>query len=147
MGFTALVLVAAGFLAPADAPTRGGPETDRERLQGTWQVVSLESEGEKGPEEVARALKYRFRGERLTIDPAEPGANQEFRYRLDPGKDPKAIDLTVTKGRDAGKTLRGIYLLGRDSLKICLGDWGRPRAFATETRGGQALIILKRATP
>jgi uncharacterized protein (TIGR03067 family) len=117
------------------------PKRDKEGLQGTWQVVFQEADGQQGPDEVVKRLRYVFKGDRLTIEPAEPGIG-ELSYRLDPTTDPKGIDLTFAEG----KTLFGIYLLEGDDLRICLGQ-KRPTTFATEPGSGLVLVVLRRVRP
>jgi uncharacterized protein (TIGR03067 family) len=136
----------AGLAVAADPPA-DAVRADQQRLQGAWQVVSQEADGMKGPDEVARHMRYTFAGDRLTISPAEPGSDSELACRLDPAKMPKAIDMTVRTGRNKGKTYAGIYALEGDGLKICFAKGDRPAAFATRAGSGTALIVLKRAKP
>jgi uncharacterized protein (TIGR03067 family) len=126
-------------------PAAEAPTVDQGKLQGTWQVVSQEADGEQGPDEIARRLRYVFQGDRLLIEPAEPGIGA-MSYQLDPTKEPRAIDLTFAEGPQDGKSLFGIYLLAGDDLKICLGQ-KRPTTFATEPGSGLALIVLRRPRP
>jgi uncharacterized protein (TIGR03067 family) len=142
-----LMFLAVGLLLAADAHQQGEAAKDKEKLQGTWQVVSLEAEGEKGPAEVAKALKYIFTGDKLAIQPAEPGSSSEFTYQVDPTRKPKVIDMKVENGPDKGNTDFGIYLLDGDNLKICFGGKERPTAFESKPKSGTALVVLKREKP
>lgn len=101
----------------------------------------------KGPDEVPGSLKHTFNGGRLIVESVNPGRfSGEMTYKLDPTKDPKAIDLTHTLGKEQGKVRLGIYLLDGDDLKMCVDD-ERPTEFATRPESGRALIVLKRVTP
>jgi len=121
----------------------GEGETDKQRLQGAWQVTSLEMDGEKGPAEAIKGLTYTFKGETLTIAPAEPGSNSEFTVTLDPAKKPKRIELKISKGPGKGKTLPGIYDIKGNGLTICFGDKTRPAEFVSKAKSGVALVVLK----
>ena len=147
LSLSIVILFAFGLLLnaePAKKATEEADKGDKAQLQGTWQVVSLQLGGEKAPEEVAQALKYTFEGDKLAVRPAEPGSNSEFTYQLDLTKTPKNIDMRVTKGRDKGKTLLGIYLLRGDDLNICFAEKFRPTEFVSKAKSDTALVVLKR---
>lgn len=141
-----LFTLLAGLSVAAD-PTADAARADQQHLQGTWQVTTLEADGMKGPDEVARRIRYTFAADKLNIGPAEPGSDSEFTCRLDPAKTPKTIDMTVRTGKNRGTTYAGIYALDGDGLKICFAKGDRPAAFATRAGTGTALIVLKRAKP
>jgi uncharacterized protein (TIGR03067 family) len=44
---------------------------------------------------------------------------QAMTFTLDPAKEPKAIDFTLTSGANKGKVVRGIYRVDGDDLIIC----------------------------
>ena len=136
-----VVIALLGLLVAAD-------EADKEKLQGVWQVVSLEVDGMAGPEQIARQMKYTFKKDNLTVHPAEPSSDSAFTCKLEPGKKVKTIDMKVTKGSNTGLTYPGIYQLDGDELKICFGvkpGNERPKKFATRDGSGTVLIVLKRA--
>jgi uncharacterized protein (TIGR03067 family) len=157
--FTATLLVlpafATGVLLSAEAPEGDAVKKEKEKLVGTWKLVSLEIDGEKFTEEVtktmravitATTMKTEFRSKDETAD----------RYTLDPSKSPKHIDFPdpSEKGKDA--TVPGIYSLEGDTLKLCLpGDskkggrapWKRPTKFDANDGTGQMLMVFKRAKP
>jgi RNA polymerase sigma factor (sigma-70 family) len=124
-----------------------GPREDREALQGTWVVVRAELEGV--PADAVQGRRLVFTRDRFTI-PAGPGEVRGFIPRgemtgaleLDPAAEPRRLDLA-----EGLRTLRGIYSLEGDSLRICLGDSGSrepPRAFAMRPDGRQLLLALRR---
>jgi uncharacterized protein (TIGR03067 family) len=47
--------------------------------------------------------------------------------KLDPTRQPKAMDLTDTFGADVGKTILAIYSLDGDRLVFCAADDGHER--------------------
>jgi uncharacterized protein (TIGR03067 family) len=75
-------------------------------------------------------------------------------FTIDATKQPTTIDVTVSDGPLAGKTLVGIYELMGDSLKICLAMTGdkRPDDFTAKDGSERLLqeykkIPAKKAAP
>jgi RNA polymerase sigma factor (sigma-70 family) len=135
----------------ADTPKKETVKTDKERIQGTWHMVSAEVDGVPAPfagkpEEDAKMLAV-FAGDKWTTGFFK---GEGFTFKLDSDKKPKAIDLQPAE--DAKKTLLGIYELDGDDLKICIctadliapGKQERPAAFATKEGSNTMLVVLKR---
>jgi RNA polymerase sigma factor (sigma-70 family) len=139
MAVVGAIAGAAGLVAvwAADGPS------DRDKLQGTWKVVAATLDGTTdGPEvdQVKKQLEIVFKGDKLTIKVAAD-------YKLDPTTSPKQIDLSVSYApEEERRTIRGIYDLSGDDLKLCLGgpDTDRPTAFASEKGSRRMLLVLKR---
>jgi uncharacterized protein (TIGR03067 family) len=117
----------------AGASAWGGDDTkkDQEQIQGTWEPTGLSFGGKAFPTPAKNLPTRIFTGDKLTTkDPGKKGefAVEEATFKLDAAKDPKHID--ITQKRD-GKTVRGIYLLEGDTLKIAyhLGGEARPTKF------------------
>jgi RNA polymerase sigma factor (sigma-70 family) len=105
------------------------PRADKDDLKGSWTVVSLEERGTEVPEEEVkeRNAEMVFTGDKVTL-PIK-GGSKEAEYKLDSSKKPKEIDFVLE-----GKTHKGIYLLEKDTLKVCVqkdADGERPTKFAT----------------
>jgi RNA polymerase sigma factor (sigma-70 family) len=121
------------------------PEADREKLQGSWQVVSIEKVGqlEANPE-----MKFVFADNQLTLIVAGI-RTPPMLFVLDPSQEPKAIDYSMP----AGKVLRGIYQVDGDSLQLCLdydvaGTGGkRPTAFRPQPDAPVLVLRRERAEP
>jgi uncharacterized protein (TIGR03067 family) len=142
MCFAALLLLA-GFVAAAD----DGAATDKEKIQGLWQAVALEANGQEVPDDATRKFQVRIKGDKLVFNPETD--NREHTFVLDPKTKPKAMDLTPGDGPAKGKRLPcAIYKLEGDKLMICLGKEGqggkRPSEFKTAAGDGFALITLER---
>src|SRR5262245_47507586 len=105
--------VAALFVA-ADAPD-DAVKKEQEKLKGTWVVESFQL-GEKTIDKL-KGTTYQFNGEKLIITiPGQKGT--EGTYKLDPSKNPKALDIVTPVG-DGKVTSHTIYALDGDELKIC----------------------------
>ena len=114
---------------------------DLDGLQGTWNIVSLEMDGQTMPGAGARIV---VRGDRFTT--IAMGATYEGTVAVHQTTAPKSFDLHFEVGPEKGNTNLGIYELDGDRWKICLTTRGseRPREFAAPPGTGIALEILQR---
>lgn len=121
---------------------------DRERILGTWRVVSLVINGERARDEDAQKLSV-VNG----ID-GSWSLNMEGREiaggtsTIDPIRTPKTIDFTVTTGDSQGDRLLGIYELGEKTRKLCVvqKDRERPTDF-TSTPGSERILVIFEREP
>jgi uncharacterized protein (TIGR03067 family) len=118
-------------------------EHDLECLQGTWNVVSLEMDGQKVSGGDARIV---VRGSRFTS--ISMGATYEGTVTVHAASAPRGLDLRFEEGPEKGNTNFGIYELDGDTWKICLATRGseRPKEFAAPRGTGIALETLQRQT-
>jgi uncharacterized protein (TIGR03067 family) len=139
-----LIILAAGLAVAADTPK--GAAKELAKLQGTWNVVAVEVDGQRLPAETTKGWKLVIKDNKYTFEAGK--ASTEGTYRLDPAKTPKAIDATRTNGPDKGKTLLGIYQLDGDRLLMCFAEPGqknRPASFVLKKGAGLRMYVLKRA--
>jgi uncharacterized protein (TIGR03067 family) len=142
------VLLGAGALDSVGVAVDDAKErSDKERLKGTWKIVSSAADGldQPAPPEL-----------RLTFDEKDFGFGHggENRHRgtftLDDSASPKTIDLAFTEGPHAGDRILGIYAWEGDNLKLCItGPNGadRPKDFAPTLGSGFRLFVLAREQP
>ena len=144
LGF-ALLFVVTGLTAAADDKDKAIKE-DRKKYEGTWQVVSLEVNGNKSAEEDAKKITVVNEADGKWAIEVEGKVVARGTSEIDPTKKPKAVDLTVTEGANSGKTTLGIYEFGEDSRKVCLAPAGkaRPAEFSSTAANGHVLAVLKR---
>jgi uncharacterized protein (TIGR03067 family) len=118
--------------------------TDLERLQGTWNVTSLETDGQEMPATVFNGAKLVVDGNKFTS--IGMGASYGGTVEIDSASRPKAFDLLFTAGHAKGHRNLGIYKLKGDNWTICLATRGdqRPTKFATAPDTGFALETLAR---
>ncbi|HEV3144150.1 MAG TPA: sigma-70 family RNA polymerase sigma factor [Gemmataceae bacterium] len=116
-------------------------KSDQERLEGTWEVTSAQMSGKEAEGQEAANIKEHkivFKGDTLT-------AKEKCKFKLDPTKNPKELDLEVDVGNEVEKgTWKGIYELKGDDLTLCMAlpNMDRPGTF--ESKEGIAMLKLKR---
>ncbi|HEV2950200.1 MAG TPA: TIGR03067 domain-containing protein [Gemmataceae bacterium] len=130
------------LLAAADAAD--DVKKELARFEGTWKIISLETEQNKLTEDALKHIQLKLEGDKFTtVD-----ENRETRgtFKPDPSKKPKTIDMTMTDGPLKGKTMLGIYELEGDTYKVCVDVQGksRPTEFAVKPGSGYVLEILNR---
>jgi uncharacterized protein (TIGR03067 family) len=135
-------MAAGGLLLAADqAADQAGekrPMTDHERIQGTWELLSGERNSKPLPDEIVKQVTLVFSGNELTTKTKDRSTKATF--KLDPGKEPKEIDLHMD-----GNVGKGIYHLEKDGLKIAHGEVDEPRPSQFPKSGsGLTVLILKR---
>ena len=119
-------------------------------LQGTWQVVYLETNGEKFPDDKVKDLKFIFQGD-LVFSPKTNGEDPKVKFRLDTSKNPHTIDVIPTEEKAPTKLATGIFALEDGKLKLCVNLYGkdttkRPTEFKTYPGDGTGIgyVILER---
>lgn len=132
---------------------------DLELLQGTWKIDSMEWGGKGLPKDVMTGYKFVFDGNKLKWEGAigmqsrggkisaigDGVYNCEF--KIDPGQDPKQIDITL-QTKKADRTLLAIYEIKAETLKICYfanNNGRRPSEFASKEGVNIGYITLSRA--
>jgi len=112
-----------------------------EKLQGAWNIVSLEVDGQVLPSDGSQIV---VKGGRFTT--SGMGATYEGKLTVDAASKPWALDMKFTKGPEKGNTNRGIFELKGDRWRLCLQMTGkeRPTRFATRPGAGLALETLER---
>jgi len=119
---------------------------DRRRLEGIWQVVGVEVDGNKAGDDDAKKLKIIFGADGTWSLNSEDREVSQGTSLIAPLKKPSTIDFTVTLGNDVGKQFPGIYEVDEDSLKICAATTGidHPADFTSPAGKQWILIQLKR---
>jgi uncharacterized protein (TIGR03067 family) len=137
------------FFTAAIAAADDKAANDTKELQGVWQAVRLEANGEARPDDEAKELQIVFKGdEGFGVKPK--GEDPHLKFKLNPGKTPRTIDLIAIEGSDKGKTAAGIYSLKDGRLRVCVNIFGhntsqRPRQFKTQAGDGVVAGTFERA--
>ena len=118
------------------------------KFQGTWKQIAYERDGVKDPlDEQGWEPRVTFVGDTFIVTLADGSTPIKGTYKLDPTREPKAVDWTDTFGEDEGKTFLAIYSLEGDRMVFCAADAGHERPTEFKTRPGQVLRVNQRETP
>lgn len=133
-------------LALAQPSTRDKAKKDLERMQGTWTMQALEVNGKDVTAEKLQDTILIIKGDeyRTKIKGKEPLG---FRLKLDPSKDPKAVEMIQIQPDGVEIAIKGIYTFENDSFKICRGltpAQERPNQFATWPDTNYFVVTWKR---
>ncbi|MGL6072541.1 MAG: TIGR03067 domain-containing protein [Fimbriiglobus sp.] len=115
-------------------------------FQGLWAVVSITRDGQEQPQDQAQRLVLTVKGsERKIMDGEDVRA--EAKFSIDATKTPKEMDIVVSTGPLAGKTLKGIYELDGDTLKINMPLEGdkRPTDMTANEGSKRLLQVFERS--
>ncbi len=118
---------------------------NNEPFQGKWKIASIVANGETIPtDQFENAVLTVTGDERVLKDGDE--VKSKAKYKVDPTKTPKTIDIMVSEGTLKGKTIKGIYEITGDTMKICanLEGMNYPKEFKSETGSGILLQTFKR---
>jgi uncharacterized protein (TIGR03067 family) len=129
-----------GLVIADDQSSVDDVKKEVERLQGSWKFVKVERDGEDLIGQIGD-VEMEIKGEEYTAP------NIAAKFKLDPSKSPKTIDLSYTQGPAEGQTVKGIYKLDGDSLTICraLAEVSnRPSDFTAPAGSGKMLFQFKR---
>jgi uncharacterized protein (TIGR03067 family) len=143
--FKLLTVLAVSLLVAAAPPLREDPaKKEKERLQGTWKVVSLKLQGMESNDPKDKEGGFVFKGDKYLSLPLAKGKKEVWRtYKIDVTKKPKELDLDATAGK-----VKGIYELEGDTLKLCLPNpfvsKERPERIESDRKGKSGLMVLKR---
>jgi len=149
--FAALFLAGLVLATAGADDKKAGDDADKAALQGTWQAVSSEMDGDKQPEDEVKLYTLVFSGDKLVVNKAGDCV-MEGTVTLDAAQDPKHLDLKLEKNPgnpdDVGKTMPGIFAVKGDELKWCFtlpgGGTERPKEFKTEAGSGRVSAVMKR---
>jgi uncharacterized protein (TIGR03067 family) len=115
------------------------------KLEGTWQLVLAETDGQKLPDEQVKQIRVVILAGKHTVYFGDKIVAEEVTFRVDPTKKPKQVDDTLKDG----KKIRGIYELQGDTLRSCVAapDKDRPTEFTGKKGSGYTLRVFRRVKP
>ncbi len=128
---------------PDDQPAQqNGDAEDARRLQGDWQAVDGEKAGKPLAED-PKDFKISFKGDQII-----GLVLGKHKFQLDTSKSPRELNIHLLDGKGKGQTVRMIYSLEKDELKLCmpLGPGSAaPREFKTRPGSNLLVLVLRRA--
>jgi uncharacterized protein (TIGR03067 family) len=116
------------------------------RFQGTWQLLTAETDGKKIDEDQAKQIRVTMTGNTHTVRFGDRVIAENVRFAIDPSKTPRWTTDAIDEGPDKGKEMRGIYRLEGDRLTSCVAKVGgeRPTEFSAKPGSGQTLRTFVR---
>jgi uncharacterized protein (TIGR03067 family) len=140
----AILFVGIALLLGADKADKPANDVkkDLDLFQGTWIVVSLETEGGKVEGDAVKGSKLTVKGNDFTFD--SMGVIYKGTFKIDPAKKPKEMDITFTEGPEKGKSEQVLYEVDADTYKLCLKPGGGERPKAFKATDGCIIEVLKR---
>jgi uncharacterized protein (TIGR03067 family) len=137
----------------SDDPSSSRPKnqavaTELEKVQGTWQLISSETDGKRLPDDQVKKIRVLIEGDHhiVTFDGKPLAGNVKF--TIDPTTTPKSSDDSLEQEPNKGKKIRGIYRLEGDKLTSCVGaiDAPRPTDFSAKPGSGRSLRRFRRVS-
>jgi uncharacterized protein (TIGR03067 family) len=121
---------------------------ERMKFFGEWRVASLEIDGNQVKEEDVKKFKVVNGADGTWNITIEGEIKLQGVSEIDPTKEPKTVDLTVTEGESKGETMLGVYEFSdeNNTRKVCFAKPGdkRPGEFSSPAGSGRMLALLKR---
>jgi RNA polymerase sigma factor (sigma-70 family) len=139
----ALLGVSAVLLAQAGNQADDNPNADRQRIQGTWKVVSVKDGGREPPPKEVEGATMMIAKDTLVLNLPD-GKKLEATYHIDPSRKPRWIDVTDNRSK---RTMLGLYRLNQDDLTLVLdegGERGRSTDFVSEQGSPNDLLMVLR---
>jgi uncharacterized protein (TIGR03067 family) len=140
MRYTMLLLVAAAGGSLAADTREDAVKAELEKLHGTWQLVSVETEGKAPPEEVIKTIRVVIAGSKHTVHVGDQVPAKDIPFTIDPTKKPKETTDRLPDGTE----IKGIYELDGDTLKSCVAPPGKDRPTEFKGKGGNTVRVFKR---
>jgi uncharacterized protein (TIGR03067 family) len=97
-------------------------------------------DGKKTPKKDLEDMVLIVKGNKGTIKKGEKVIS-EATAKMDQSKDPWTIDIKITKGKEKGKTFKGIMKAKDGKLTVCWGAPGKDRPTEFKSKKGSGNIL------
>ncbi len=118
--------------------------SDAGRLEGIWQPVRAELEGELAPDFALEKIRLILRAGnyRVELDHEEMDFGN---YRVRAANERDRLDLEGLRGTNAGRRIPALYQLRGDRLRVCYGLNGAdPNEFHAPANSAKYLVTYRR---
>jgi uncharacterized protein (TIGR03067 family) len=135
---TLLALTAAG------TDKNAAVEKALEEFQGVWTPVSMEIDGKLLAPERLQKIRLTITGEKFNFDTGDDSHHGV--YLIDPTKDPRELNIEITRGDEKGKVYLVIYKFEDGRMIQCMrvDNKQRPREFTAKAGSGNLHEIWRR---
>ena len=134
-------MILASMVASCRVSLIADPADDGRAWQGAWRMVSTTYDGEPQPGD----MEWIVDGDHYTIRLNGQSHEDPYTFRLDTSR--KRIDVFhhETPPGTSGGSLKGIYEINGDSLKVCydLTGQGYPQSFSANRGSRQVLYVFR----
>jgi uncharacterized protein (TIGR03067 family) len=110
------------------------------KLQGVWNVIGAEANGDQVPQEDVTNIVVTITDSTYTAKLNE--GTDHGTFSIDVTAEPKQMDIHPKSGEDEGRTMRAIYEVKGDTLRVCYARQGGPRPSAFDTSGDAGLLLI-----
>jgi len=143
MKLAGLLIGTVAALLAADFPKEDGLARDIDKVQGTWMIRVVETNGKivEGNDSQNAPGELMLKGNHYTLKLGE--LTNTGTFRLDSGKSPKTVDVIPTDGPNKGRTFPGIYRIEGDIMKSCFNVGGGKRPTEFTTRDQPAWVVVE----
>ena len=127
-----------------DLRLKAGGGDDLAKMNGLWEIVATEANGEQVPKEDFAGITVKIDGGKYTIN--KHGDTDTGALTVDASKTPKQMDIRPETGEGAGETIPAIYEWTGNGMRVCYTTEpgsGRPQKFSP-TDYGRVLVTYKR---
>lgn len=139
-----LILLPLLLLLGADSAPDELVQKELQQFQGTWKPISMEMDGKFLTEEQIGKTRLTIKGEKFTFDTGKD--SHEGLYKIDPRREPKQLDIVITRGDEKGKTYLVIYKFAEGKMVQCMENSNakRPLDFTGSKGSGNLLEYWER---
>jgi uncharacterized protein (TIGR03067 family) len=142
MKAAALSFVAGVVLLVGGQADEAALKKEKARFKGSWKITRFE--GPQGEKDEVKGAEVVFDAEG-GLELRHNGETKKQTYKINPAVKPHEIEVV----NENDKTMRGIYKLEKDTLKICLcvdpNRDKRPTEFTLKDGDPHVLVTLERA--
>jgi uncharacterized protein (TIGR03067 family) len=144
-----LLVLTAGVLLVVPASGQIDAKKEMKALEGTWQAVRLLKGKEAAPKDLIEQISLVVEDDLIKMMVKNKVVAQA-RFKVDPTKKPRQIDVTDLTGPNKDKVSLGIYELEGTKLKTCFfvdgaGSNKRPTSFTGSAEAPVSILELERS--
>ncbi len=110
------------------------------KLQGIWNVTAMEANGDSLPQEEVTNIVVTIQDSTYTVKLNE--GTDHGTFSIDMSSEPRQMDIHPKTGEDEGRTMRAIYELTADTLRVCYARQGGSRPTTFDTSGDASFLLI-----
>ncbi len=135
-----LMSLMVALIAPGLGWAQEKKEADDKKIQGKWEMVRGEQDGNALPEEFVKGFRLTFEGDKYEAKLAD-GNSEEGKFKLKSDDKPASVIFSNA----AGEERKGLYKLSGEELTIVVSDRGGERPKDLSGKDAHLMMVLKKA--